>query len=269
MNAQAPLQDIVDPFVRGLGGELVSEIVGNESPISSADYLFQHHNVLAELKSLQEESFNESLREKLGERMAEWLRRSRIVVFGTTRIDSNRLTPDCQREMNDLIASHLQNNVVRKANRQIRSTKQSLQMPNAKGLLWVASDGNVDLPPNTVWLLLNRILQKKTDSGEPQYSNIHALAYFSPRMLVALPGSSQPAQFWLSGVRNNDDKELSAFLGELCEAWRRYLGALHGIEVKQVEGVLPPPAEFEFLGGRPRLPQIDIRGSSRSDPRKR
>jgi hypothetical protein len=51
--AQRTLESIVDPFVKRAGGERVSEIVGNNNPQSSADYLFQHFGVIAELTSLQ------------------------------------------------------------------------------------------------------------------------------------------------------------------------------------------------------------------------
>jgi hypothetical protein len=70
-----------------------------------------------------------------------------------------------------------------------------------KGLLWVASDGNVDLQPDAVWYLLTRILQKKCENGDMQSSNIHAVAYFSPQMLVEMPHSKVPALFWFSGSR--------------------------------------------------------------------
>ena len=38
-------------------------------------------------------------------------------------------------------------------------------VPNAKGLLLLASDGNKDLQPNDVWVLVSRVLQKKHGGG--------------------------------------------------------------------------------------------------------
>lgn len=66
MKPAAPLQSIVDPFVTAIQGELVSNLVGNDNPPSSADYLFRQHNVIAELKALEADSFGESFRRKLG-----------------------------------------------------------------------------------------------------------------------------------------------------------------------------------------------------------
>jgi hypothetical protein len=259
-----PLQSIVDSFVKRFGGELIESLVGNENPPSNADYLLRCHNVIAELKSLEDDSFGESLTQKFSERMAGWLRRSNIVVFGANRVESRRFAPECQREMADLVAAHLQNDVVKAANRQIEGSKEFLKMPDAKGLLWVASDGNTGLLPDQVWALLNRILQKKHEDGSPQYSNIHALAYFNPRILVRLPGSDLPAVFWFSGARDNEDQQLGACLTELYNAWPTYIACMQGVEVTRVEGNTPSPEGLQFWGVSPRLPQIQIKDSRRA-----
>ena len=66
------LQSIIDPFVKGVGGELVCDLVGNSNPPSSADYLFRRYNVIAELKSLQGDGFVESFSRKIGDLMGKW-----------------------------------------------------------------------------------------------------------------------------------------------------------------------------------------------------
>lgn len=256
MKPTTPLQSIVDPFVRGLGGELISEIVGNNNPPRSADYLFRRHKVIAELKALEADSFGDSFCRKLGNRMADWHRDGRLRVYGTARVDSKRLSPGCQRDMFEVMAAPLQKKVVSAANSQIESTKQIIDMPDAKGLLWVASDGNVDLQPDAVWYLLMRILQKKCEDGSPQYSNIHAVAYFSPRMLVEVPQSKMPALFWFSGSRQDDDEDMRAFLSLLCDAWPRYVAWAQGIAVRPVDGRTVSPENLRFLGVPTRLPRI-------------
>src|ERR1022692_392039 len=39
MKPTTPLESIGDAFVKGIGGDLISELVGNNNPPSSADYL--------------------------------------------------------------------------------------------------------------------------------------------------------------------------------------------------------------------------------------
>src|ERR1035438_8196750 len=92
MKPTTPLESIVDPFVKGIGGELISELVGNNNPPSSADYLFRRHNVIAEMKTLQADSFGGPFCRKLGGWMGDWHRDGRLRVYGTTRIDSKSLS---------------------------------------------------------------------------------------------------------------------------------------------------------------------------------
>jgi hypothetical protein len=40
LTEERTLESIVDPFVKRVGGERISEIVGNVNPPSSADYCF-------------------------------------------------------------------------------------------------------------------------------------------------------------------------------------------------------------------------------------
>jgi hypothetical protein len=47
MKPAIPLQPIIDPFVKGFQAELVADMVGNNNPPPSADYLFRRHNVIA------------------------------------------------------------------------------------------------------------------------------------------------------------------------------------------------------------------------------
>jgi hypothetical protein len=129
-------------------------------------------------------------------------------------------------------------------------------MPNAKGLLWVASDGNIDLQPDVVWFLLKRILQKKKQGGDPQYSNLQALVYFSPRMPVETPLSNKPTLFWFSGSRQTDDHEMQAFLKMLCDAWWQYAGVEEKVAVS--EGSALPDENFRFWGTKRRMPTIQV-----------
>jgi len=262
MKPTQPLQSIVDPFVKGIGGELVSELIGNKNPRSSADYLFRDHNVIAELKALENDSFGEPYRAKMANLTADWQRRGLLLVYGTARIDIRRLSPVCQKEWLDVLESSLQTNVVAKANRQIRNTKESLNLPSAKGILWVASDGNEDLQPNDVWILLCRLLQKTREDGTPQYSSVDSLAYFNPRMLVELPDSRRPALLWLSGARRPEDQEMLTFLQMLSDAWPKYVAQAQGTEVQRLGGetMLPEALEsLRFLGVSPRMPRVQMK----------
>jgi hypothetical protein len=252
MNEINTLQSIIDPFIKGIGGELISDLVGNKNPPSSADYLFRRHNVIAELKSLQAGGFVASFHRKLADLVGKWDREGHLRVYGTTRIDSKRLPAECQDEMFAIMAEPLQKHIVFEANNQIKSTKEILNMPDAMGLLWVASDGNEDLQPNIVWYLLTRTLQKKKANGEPAYSSIHGIAYFNPRMPAQVPQANEPAIFWFDGCRQ-PNSELATLLSELSGEWPRYVASAHGITVREVSGT---PEDTRFFGVPPKMPTI-------------
>ena len=254
MSEQRTLESIVDPFVKRVGGERVSEIIGNTNPQLNADYLFRKHGVIAELKSLQAGSFFEAFQRKITDLMRRWQREGRLVVFGTARVDSSGLSPACREEMFSVMAESLQKHVVVAANAQIKSTKKLLDLPHARGLLWVASDGNEFLQPNIVWYLLHRILKKKKENGDPAYSSIHGVAYFSPRMLGQIPGVVEPALIWFSGYRQEDPK-LQACLNELSSEWPKYVAWAQGIYIRNAEGRVE---DVRFHGVKEELLKIDL-----------
>jgi hypothetical protein len=258
LTADAPLQSIVDPFVKGMGGELIADLIKQPNPPPNADYFFRRHNIVGELKTLHLDSFGEPFQRRLTKLVTDWHRNGRLIVFGRARIDSDRLNPELQRELWDVMARPLQKQVVLAANNQIRSTKELLGMPDAKGLLWVASDGNQDLQPNFVWYLLTRILQKRDEHGAPAYSHIHGLAYFSPRMLVQTTGLNEPALFWFSGARRNDDQQMLTLLKELSEGWPKYVEWAQGTRVRSLSECSASPQSLRFWGVTPRKTTIQI-----------
>ncbi len=258
MKAGTHLEAIVDPFVKGLGGERVTDLAGKHMLRPNADYLFPRHNVIAELKCLEAASFGEGFLKKMGTLMGKWHEEGRLRVYGTRMIDIDKLSPECQREVFDIMAAPLQKNVVVAANNQIKITKETLNMPNAKGLLWVASDGNEDLQPDVVMYLLIRILQKKHPTGLPAFSHIHGLVYFSPRMFVEVPQSPHPALIWCPYSRTHDE-QMDACIEELGRAWPRYVAWAQGITVLERDEPATMGRDVRFLGVKERIPFIKMR----------
>ena len=251
------LQSIVDPFVRGVGGEIVADLVGNKNLPANADYVFRSHNVIAELKSLQAGGFAESFHRKFAELLGKWDRQGRLRVYGTIQLQSSKLPEDCRREMFALMGESIQKHVIGKANQQIKSTKSLLGMPDAKGLLWVASDGNEDFQPDVVWYLLLQTLRKKKENGDPAYSSINGLAYFNPRMPARVPQASELALFWFSGTRKPDqDQDVQTCLNLLSNAWPDYVAWTQGVTVRDMEG---KPEDTRFFGVESKLPKIEIK----------
>ncbi len=257
-----PLQRITDPFVTDFGGQIVASLLDSGAPQApeQADYLLPHHNVIVELKALEKDTFDQAFKERFARTFREWHERGVLMTYGRSLRDIRTLPEPCQQKCLDMLAAPLQGRV-KKANGQIANTKRILNRPDAKGLLWIASDGNGDLQPDLVWFVLKRILGKKNPDGSSQYSNIDGLVYFNPRMPVEVPRGPNPGLFWLSATRDTDDHRLEECVKELGEAWIQYNErCLLGRPIKREYGGNAP---LRFAGFEPRVPHIDVFGTPR------
>jgi hypothetical protein len=266
MKLQQPLQSFIDPFIKSCDGELVASILDSGSnPPKNADYVFRLAGVIAELKGLEEASFGESFQNKMSALVESWANRGLGIIWGTQRVDLAQLPPVCQQEVLDVIGKPLQRNILAKANQQIRATKESLKLPDAKGLLMVASDGNEDLLPMDVLFFFWRILQKRHADGTPQYSSIDALLYFNPRMPAVLPSTGQPALIWGIALRQPEDQQMLDFLHELGDAFQRHMEKTTGTLFPSVEVEDAQYRELRFAGVSRRVPRIDANYEAAKD----
>src|ERR1700731_3775784 len=129
-------EEVCRDFIRNFGGRVVPE--GSDE---SADFFLPQDNIVAELKILQVDARLEH-DTKLQGLVNDWTRHGLVMVFGRTVISLQKLNPICQREWLHILKPPVER-IHRKANRQIRATKHSLNCPSAKGLLLIANEGNL------------------------------------------------------------------------------------------------------------------------------
>ena len=159
-------------------------------------------------------------------------------------------------------AQPVQDHVVATANRQLAETKKLLRAPKAKGILWLASDDNLDLQPHDVWFLLSAILRKNKSDGTKQYSNIDAVIYFHPRVPATMTGVPGPVFFWF-GEPRDAESPLREFIDALRTSWISYFAAATGLNVVQLEGDAPI-GSARFAGSVPSLPSVSLDLSKKS-----
>lgn len=215
-------------FVTAFGGEVL-----RENDAKTADFLFRNPDVLAELKTLEEDARTEHA-ERLTGLITDWTRRGLIRIFGRVRIDLQKLNPVLQREWLQILQAPVER-IVAKANRQIRSSKKSLGLPSAKGLLLVANDGNfLHTNPTDYIILVARVLAKKTANGERRFPHIHGIVYFSYRVGSLAEGMP----FWASGdtePRSSTDLVMREFQEKLRSGWFSYLEKAMGRPVTLIK----------------------------------
>jgi len=228
------LESVFDDFVMEFGGARVSGMISQNNPGMNADYFFAEDRVIAELKCLQTESFGPQYKNKMKALTDSWVKKRQLVVFGTVNLSLRDLPPTCREEWLRVIEGPLENNIIGKANKQIKSTKSLLNAPDAMGLLLLASDGNHSLQPNEVLFFLLRILQKKKPNGEILFSGIRGVCYFSLNMRAHVVGLPAPVVFWIGGPREQDDVEMRTFCDRLELAWHKFQCRLVGIDIPRV-----------------------------------
>jgi len=211
-------------FVRDFGGEVVPE-----SDVKCADFLFSDDKIIAELKTLQEDARQEHAARLQG-LVDDWARRGLMVVFGRATISLQKLNPICQREWLKILQAPVQE-IIRRANRQIHSTMQSRNLPEAKGLLLIANDGNLlHTSPMDYMNLVNRVLNKTKPTGERQYPNIHGAVYLSYRVR----SSKEGLPFWIAGHTELGDTIVSSFQDRLKRGWYNYVSKVTGLPVAEL-----------------------------------
>jgi hypothetical protein len=217
-------------FVQGCEGELIPE-----ANAERADFLFPKDNVIAELKTLREDARQEHA-QKLQALADDWARRGLIRAYGRVVFSLQKMNPECQREWLRILQAPVVH-LVRKANRQIRSAKESLGRPSAKGLLLIANDGNLlHTSPVDYMILVSRVLQKKTPTGERQFPHIHGVIYFS----YQIPSRNEGMPFWASGHTNpKGDFQMQEFQKRLRSQWYAYVQKMTGLPVAEVAYPIP------------------------------
>lgn len=222
-------------FVSGFGGEVLPET----SDGKIADYVFRTHNVIAELKCLMEDQTN-AMNKKVAQAVKDWWRKGGKIPAG---YDSSKLLEiaTAPKEIADLWLEILKapiENFIRDANRQIRETKGRLNMPNAKGLLFVFNQSNVlHNRPQDFRLLTASVLRKRDKDKERRFPHIHGLVYFS---FDSVKTERENMNFWaplqLKTEPNEDVTPMRDFQKDLEQAWYAFVGKKWGKKVRQFSG---------------------------------
>ena len=218
-------------FIEGAGGEILAA-----GPEEAADFLFRAERIVVELKTLQRDSRDAYVR-KLSVLMGTWAQRGQLWVIGTTVVNLRNMPPQAQREWLNLLEAPIEG-IIRKANRQIRSTKNRERVPDSKGLLLIVNDGNFLLTaPDIFMTLVARVLQKRTEAGERKFPHIRGVVYFSYRVAAAV----EQNLFWVQGtVEPAADSAMQVFQSKLRAEWVAYFSRITGRPITEAVRGLPP-----------------------------
>jgi hypothetical protein len=221
MNEEVPrlinVEEAFNEFTRESGGELVSDLVGNNPNFDNADYIFRKELVVAELKCLEKDFPKDIEYQKKIDRLYDkWINQGLVQPFARRTINIRELPERCRDDVIKIFKNPIER-IVKKANRQIRETKEYLSLPDAKGVLLLANDGNYSLETEAVLFLVTKIIRV-------QFTSINYVAYFTVNMKARVPGLNRDVYVWAM-AHGEKEKEFSYdFLNALGDGWIEFLG---------------------------------------------
>ena len=207
-----PIESTFDRAVIHAKGMRLQDYLGEVPSYSNADYIFPDDKVIAELKCIEKDPMQDAaFQAKISRLLQRWADEGRCVVYGST-LDVTQIPLDCAHEFFDLLKSQLEDSFLKKANKQIRETKERLKMQDGRGLLLLANDGNGTLDPLTTFYILHHAF-----AGH--YSSIDHVIYFTANM-VLVPHLIAKNCFLWSNVKLDHREEINTeFLDRLRQAW--------------------------------------------------
>jgi hypothetical protein len=217
-----------DEFIKELGGERIPP--ANTPGEQRADYLFQRSatlsiDVILELKSLDEEGYEPYLA-KIQAMSAEWLRTGKLIVVGQAAVNYRDLSPELRSDW-DAILDPFAQNLIRKANRQIKKTKIDLKLPDAKGVILCANEGHYAHFPTDFLTVVSRLFNPK----RAQYTSTDSVEYFStPGVgLASIAGIPDGAGWFIGAQREPKDPALESFRENMRKRYGEWLATEQGL----------------------------------------
>lgn len=231
------IQTELTACVRKLGAVVSDDESGARKP-RNADYWFPQSNVIAELKCLSQNYFDDqTFLEWLNKLYQKWVACGLVSPLqATTTINLADLPKACTDDVTSFIKKRLESSL-KDANDQIKATRMSLGVPNASGLLFLVNDGNFGLHPGLVQNALSRSLHK--------FSGINTVIHFTANMPSTLDGVDRDILFWCAWSAKRFKPPVdSSFLESLQHAWFAHHQCISGEPIPKLQ--VPAKALYDL-----------------------
>lgn len=226
-----PTIDIREQFaqcVRKIGGLALDDTLeGRPKNPTNADYVFPKDNVVAELKCLEQDR-NDNFEAHGKALIRDWIRRGKIEAPKSGSVLLADLPTPLQREILKPVQNALKVRVFGRAGKQLKQTRLDHGMPDAKGLLLIANDGNFFYEPSMMAHLATSILRS------PDNSAIHSVVYFSADVKIAATPMGK-ASFWIPWSRGSAAVPAD-FMDRIRDAWMAHVSVVTKAPVYEFPG---------------------------------
>jgi hypothetical protein len=218
-----------DTCVELIGGLRVSELVGESPKFSDADYLFPQYQIIAELKSFEEDKIiDENIVRKASDIYEKCRKQGNAPDLGQGRFrftTSDDFPDEFKLELLELYKKPI-HGVIKKANTQIKSTKANLNLKDHTGLVILVNNGHTALTPNLAISIFREIFRRNS------LSSINALIYFTTNPVSG--HSSIPEDFfvWIPVQIRPEENWPTELLRRLKNAWLNRMAKITGQPVR-------------------------------------
>lgn len=195
---------------------------------ANADFIFHHEKVVAEFKRIEADNVNSPNNQaKLKAAVDRFYSEGKIASTIINEANWRGLPKDLQEIVYDITTHSIKAHVA-KANRQIKETKQNLNLPNYKGALIIVNDGVESYPPATFLQSVFRLVNK-------EFSGITFFIFFTANIFVITREHPMPILTWIGIDMEKDGKMDVAFSNNLHQAWKAIVSQRTGIRAGNVE----------------------------------
>lgn len=222
-------------FVEDYGGIVSDRLDIAPDKSKNADYIFHEEKVVAELKLLQENPLkNKDFIKSREKKTREWLQKGYITEQQLNQITKiNQLPDNCYRDILKLYTRSIKY-ALEEANKQIKATKQNMDLPNYKGLVFLTSDGNYFIEPPNVARITQMIL------NNPNFhKSINTVVYLTVNVVTTRPDDESLSRLWVRLYRDKEHFESVPlpFLQDLFAKWVEYYQKVSGVELDTINEI--------------------------------
>lgn len=207
------VEDTWQEFVRLQEGKVLSDDFGTSPDFANADFWFDKDQVIIELKEIQTE-FLDNKKDEITNLIEKYVRDSDLSGSEIFQGKFN-FSDDFHREYIRLVRPAIAR-ILKKANKQIKETKQYLDKPDARGVAVIVNDGFTGVSAKITFALICNIL---TNS----YKSIDGFVLMTVNSYVAIEFSDTPALIWMPcyglGIEHTS---LPDFINDLGREWRKF-----------------------------------------------
>jgi len=117
---------------------------------------------------------------------------------------------------------------VQKANKQIRETKVALNLPDYRGVLFIANDGNFLFSPAGMIHCIQMALRR-------EFREVRNFVFFTANMRSTMKGMNRPVLFWIPFEMQGDTAIPETFFRTLYEKWVSRHSEVTGLHARETE----------------------------------